>query len=105
MKKHTKKHNHLEKNSFTLLETLLSLTLITFVIGGFLHSFNQDSTNHENFMLLNNLENRFDTNDYSTFSKTTKNLKIIKNNTDISFENVTSYEFKNENIKLVKYEK
>ena len=56
-------------------------------------------------MILNDLENRFDTKDYSTFSKTTKNLQIIKNQTTIENIIVSKYQFENEDMKIFKYEK
>ena len=93
------------KNSFTLLETLISITFLSIVISGFLYSSYHDKTNQENFMILNDLENRFDTKNYTNFTKTNQNLQIIKNK-EIS-ENivVSKYQFENENIKLFKYEK
>ena len=56
-------------------------------------------------MLLNELENRFDTKEYSTFSKINKNLQIIKNKTTIENITVSSYLFENEDMKIFKYEK
>lgn len=56
-------------------------------------------------MLLNNLENSFDTKNYSNFFKTNQNLTIIKNQTNIETLKVTKYEYSDENIKLFKYEK
>lgn len=56
-------------------------------------------------MSLNNLENIFDTQKYKTLPKNSKNLEIIINDTQIKSQNVTSYEYKDENIKLIKYEK
>jgi type II secretory pathway component PulJ len=96
---------NLVKNSFTLLETLISITLLSIVISGFFYSTYQDVTNHKNFMLLNELENKFDTKEYSTFSKINKNLQIIKNQTTIENITVSSYLFENEDMKIFKYEK
>ena len=96
---------NLVKNSFTLLETLISITLLSIVISGFFYSTYQDVTNHKNFMLLNELENKFDTKNYTDFSKISKNLQIIKNKTNIENITVSSYQFENENIKIFKYEK
>ena len=96
---------NLVKNSFTLLETLVSITLLTIVVSGFFYSSYHDENNQKNFMLLNDLENRFDTKDYSTFSKTTKNLQIIKNKNELENLNVSVYTFENEDIKIFKYEK
>ena len=93
------------KNSFTLLETLISITFLSIVISGFVYSTYHDKSNHENFMLLNDLENKFDTKDYSKFSKTNENLIIIKNNQTIENIIVEKYSFQNNNIKIFKYEK
>jgi hypothetical protein len=56
-------------------------------------------------MLLNDLENRFDTKDYSKFPKTNQNLQIIKNNQIVENLVVQQYLFENENIRVFKYEK
>ena len=93
------------KNSFTLLETLISITFLSIVISGFIYSTYHDETNHQNFMLLNDLENSFDTKDYSNFSKTNQNLQIIKNNQIVENLVVQKYLFENKNIRVFKYEK
>lgn len=99
------KQLNLVKNSFTLLETLFSITILAFIISGFIHSSYYDEKNSLNYMSLNNLENIFDTQKYKTLPKNSKNLEIIINDTQIKSQNVTSYEYKDENIKLIKYEK
>jgi hypothetical protein len=96
---------NLVKNSFTLLETLVSITLLSIVVSGFFYSSYHDTYNQKNYMLLNDLENRFDTKDYSDFFKTTENLQIIKNKNTIENITVSSYLFENEDIKIFKYEK
>ena len=96
---------NLVKNSFTLLETLISITFLSIVVSGFLYSSYHDESNHENFMLLNDLENRFDTKNYSKFSKTNQNLVTIKNNQTIENIIVEEYLFQNDSIKIFKYEK
>ena len=93
------------KNSFTLLETIVSITFLSIVISGFIYSTYHDETNHQNFMLLNDLENKFDTKDYSNFSETNQNLQIIKNNQIVENLIVQKYLFENENIRTFKYEK
>ena len=95
----------MEKNSFTLLETLISITFLSVVISGFIYSSYHDESNEKNFMLLNNLENNFDTKDYTNFIKTTQNLQIIKNEETIENIVVSKYQFEDENIKVFKYEK
>lgn len=93
------------KNSFTLLETLISITFLSIVISGFLYSSYHEKTNQENFMILNDLENRFDTKNYTNFSKTNQNLQIVKNKETSENLAISKYQFENENIKLFKYEK
>lgn len=100
-----KKLSNLGKSSFTLLETLISITFLIIVIGGFKFSTYGDEQEQKNFMLLNDLENSFDNKNYENFSKTSQNVQIIKNR--VESENLTlfKYQFENENIKLFKYEK
>ena len=96
---------NLVKNSFTLIETLISITFLSVVISGFMYSSYHDEINQENFMLLNNLENSFDTKDYKNFTKTNKPLKITQNQETTQNITVSKYQFENENIKIFKYEK
>ena len=93
------------KNSFTLIETLISITFLSVVISGFMYSSYHDEINQENFMLLNNLENSFDTKDYKNFTKTNKTLQITQNQETTQNFTVSKYQFENENIKIFKYEK
>lgn len=93
------------KNSFTLIETLISITFLSIVISGFIYSSYHDEIDQKNFMLLNNLENSFDTKDYKNFTKTNQTLQITKNQETIQNITVSKYQFENENIKIFKYEK
>lgn len=93
------------KNSFTLIETLISISFLSVVISGFMYSSYHDEINQENFMLLNNLENSFDTKDYKNFTKTNKTLQITQNQEITQNFTVSKYQFENENIKIFKYEK
>ena len=93
------------KNSFTLIETLISITFLSIVISGFIYSSYHDEIDQKNFMLLNNLENSFDTKDYKNFTKTNQTLQITQNQETIQNITVSKYQFENENIKLFKYEK
>ena len=102
---HIIKRLSLVKNSFTLVETLISITLLAVVVSGFLNSSYYDEQNHKNFMLLNNLENKFNTQSYSDFTKTSTSIQIVKNNENIENINVSKYQFENDNIKIYKYEK
>ncbi len=96
---------NLVKNSFTLLETLISITLLSIVISGFFYSSYHDENHYKNYVLLNDLENRFDTKNYSNFSKINQNIQIIKNKNTIEDITVSNYIFENEDIKIFKYEK
>ncbi|MPL80820.1 hypothetical protein SDC9_26722 [bioreactor metagenome] len=95
----------MQKNSFTLIETLVSITLLLIVIIGFKYSTYYDENSSKNFMLLNNLENLFDTKNYGSFQNSAKTLQLIKNKEIVENITVTKYQFENENIKLFKYEK
>jgi hypothetical protein len=95
----------LEKNSFTLIETLISITFLSVVISGFIYSTYHDETNQKNYMLLNNLENSFSTKNYTNFLKTTQNLQVTINEEHTENIVVSKYQFENENIKVFKYEK
>ncbi|AXX89184.1 hypothetical protein CKA55_00320 [Arcobacter suis] len=93
------------KNSFTLIETLISITFLSIVISGFIYSSYHDEIDQKNFMLLNNLENSFDTKDYKNFTKINQTLQITQNQETTQNVTVSKYQFENENIKIFKYEK
>jgi hypothetical protein len=95
----------LEKNSFTLLETLISITLLAIVMSGFKYSSYHDEKNHKNFVLLNDLENKFNTENYTSFTKTSNSIQITKNKETIENLSVQMYQFENGNIKIFKYAK
>lgn len=99
------KHKSLQKNSFTLFETLLSITILLIVVSGFYNSTYSQKNSDKNFQLLNKLENDFDTKDYSKLSLTNENLQITINKSEIKNILVKKYEYLNENIKIYKYEK
>jgi hypothetical protein len=96
---------NLVKSSFTLFETLLSITILTLVISGFINSTYDDKSSDENYMLLNSLENLFDSKKYDKFTSSNKTLQITINNEIKENISVKKYEFSNENIKVFKYEK
>ena len=93
------------KNSFTLIETLISITFLSIVISGFIYSSYHDEIDQKNFMLLNNLENSFDKKDYKNFTKTNQTIQITQNQETTQNITVSKYQFENENIKIFKYEK
>jgi hypothetical protein len=99
-----KKLAKLEKNSFTLFETLVSVFLLSIVIVGFSKVSNYDNFDEE-YMKLNELENSFNTNTYSSnFTNSTENIKILINDSQIENLNVKKIAYKNEKINLFKYE-
>lgn len=99
-----KKLVSLGKNSFTLFETIVSITLLAIVVSGFIHS-NTSNNNDILFQKLNEIENSFDTNDYSNHIKlNTKVTFIIDENIEEEIL-VKKYEFNNQDIKIYKYEK
>jgi hypothetical protein len=96
---------NLVKNSFTLLETLISMSLLIIIISGFSYSSYFDNKNTTLYVILNNLENKFNTNDYNSFSKTKQILNITINKTEESTIEVNKYSFKNQDVSIYKYEK
>lgn len=95
----------MEKNSFTLFETLLSITLLIVIVNGFLNSSYYDEKSHNISILLNSLENNFDTNNYSDLTTQTTTLTIIKNLNTKEQLIVKKHLFENDDIKIFKYEK
>lgn len=94
----------LVKNSFTLFETLISIVLLSIVIVGFSKNSYYDSFDEE-YMLLNKIENFFETKNYnSNFQITKKNLKIIKNDLEENSILLKEIKYKDKKIELIKYE-
>ena len=56
-------------------------------------------------MLLNELENKFDTQNYTSFSNNKTTIQITKNKETIENITVSKYQFENDDIKIFKYEK
>lgn len=92
------------KSSFTLLETLLSIFLLSIIIVGFAKISPYDNFDKE-FLTLNEVENSFNTSSYNS-SFTTKNEKIILkiNNVEEKEINVKKVEYFDDSIKVFKYE-
>ena len=93
------------KNSFTLLETLISISLLIIIISGFAYSSYYDNKNTANYQILNDLENQFNTKDYNKFSKTSHTLNITINKSENTSIVVNKYRFTNPEINIYKYEK
>lgn len=92
------------KNSFTLFETLISIIILLVVIVGFSNYSYNDNFNEE-FILLQKLDNSFNTNTYdNTFTNSNKNIKILINEIEEKQINLKEIKFKNEKVELIKYE-
>lgn len=95
---------NLDKNSFTLFETLISIVLLLVVIVGF-NKYSYYDNFDEEYMLLNNIENSFNTKTYTNnFSLFSKNIKITKNSTEKEIISVKVHKYEDEKIKLIKYQ-
>lgn len=94
-----------QKDSFTLLETLFSIILLSIVVSGFLYSTYKESKNQELYQILNELENSFNENDYKSLNKSVKSLNIIINSNESRVIKVNKYEYFDDNIRLIRYEK
>jgi len=93
----------LEKNSFTLFETLISIFLLTIIIINFSKISSYDNFDEE-FMLLNSIENSFNSQDFSDdFSISNQQITILKNGTTEEFLSVKKITFSNEKITLSGY--
>lgn len=94
----------MEKNSFTLFETLISIVLLSVVIVGFSQDSYYDNFDEE-YMLLNKIENSFTAKVYGkNFTNTLTNIKIIKNDAEEDIISVKKINYEDNKIKLVKYE-
>ncbi|RXK11460.1 hypothetical protein CP965_13885 [Halarcobacter mediterraneus] len=94
----------LDKSSFTLLETIISTLILSIIIVGFSNSFFYDNLDEE-YILLNKLENNFTTSSYSSdFAKQNKNLTLKINETQTKTITVKEIEYKDNKIRLKKYE-
>lgn len=95
----------MEKNSFTLLETILSISVLSIVISGFSYATYYDSHTLKLYTKLNDLENDFNTNNYSNMNSQIHNITIIKNNTIEENLLIKKIVYEDNDIKLYKYEK
>lgn len=94
----------MEKNSFTLFETILSITLILIIITSFAKSTFYDNFD-KTYMDLDLIDNSFTTKSYSSnFSKSNTNIKIIRNDSDELILPVKQIKYEDENLKIIKYE-
>lgn len=92
------------KNSFTLLETLVSVFILSIIIVGFSKASFYDNFDEE-YMILNKLENMFNISSYNS-SFSTKNIQLIITLDDIEIKNISvkKIEYEDRNLRLLKYE-
>tara|TARA_B100001063_G_scaffold232982_1_gene248688 strand:- start:5938 stop:6243 length:306 start_codon:yes stop_codon:yes gene_type:complete len=96
---------NLVKNSFTLFETLLSITILIIIISGFSNSTYYDEKAINNSKILNDLENKFTINDFNSFSTSNIKITITKNHNQKEEILVKKHSFENDELKIFKYEK
>ncbi|AXH11644.1 hypothetical protein [Halarcobacter bivalviorum] len=93
-----------EKNSFTLLETIISILLLSIIISGFSNISSYDNFDEE-YILLNKIENSFTLSSYdSTYIKNNQKLTLKINDIEEKDINIKKIEYSNEKIRLFKYE-
>ena len=94
----------MEKNSFTLLETIISTFLLSIVVVGF-SKYSYYENFDEHFILLNSLENSFNTNNYnSNFKKEPKTIKLLINSSEQKEILVDKIYYRDEKMEIVSYE-
>ncbi|QEP40121.1 hypothetical protein APORC_0504 [Arcobacter porcinus] len=104
MKAHLKNLKKLLKSSFILIEILISVLILSFIFISFANSSFLFSTRNSNFINLMELENSIDKNDLKSFHKSSSSYEVLINGEKTTltlFKNI----YKDENIKLVYYEK
>lgn len=99
-----KKPWNLVKSSFSLLETIISITLLSIIISGFLNTSYYDNQTEQINQKLNSLENLFFSNNYKNLNQKIEHLEIkIDNKTEVIY--VKKYTYEDDELKVVKYEK
>ena len=94
----------LEKNSFSLLETILSVVVLGVLLVNFNSFFSKNNSLNQLSYDLNLIENRFDKEDYSSFSKSSKNIEIKIDNSSTQNLLVNNYIYQTQNIEIEKYD-
>lgn len=90
------------KNSFIFLETIISLLVVSIIVTIFFEiSYNKNSSN--NFTKIISITNKLKKSEYDSFTITNKTLTVKKDNLNEKLF-VKEILFKDENIKLKKYE-
>lgn len=104
MKAHLKNLKKLLKSSFILIEILISILILSFIFISFANSNFLFSRTNSNFINLLELENSIEKNDLRNFYKSSSSYEILINDEKTTIT-LFKYSYKNENIKLVYYEK
>lgn len=95
------------KRSFSLIETLFSIILLSIVISGFLN-LSLESVGFKNHIDLQTLKNKIVSEQYNSFSANKINIDFnIQQDSTISFtsgEKYTKYTYETDQFKLVKYD-
>jgi len=102
---HIAKLLNLVKSSFTLFETLLSITVLIIIISGFSNSSYYDEKTIKSAKILNDLENKFTINNFDSFSISNIKINITKNDNQKEEILVKKHTFEKNEIKIFKYEK
>ncbi|WP_131798650.1 hypothetical protein [Aliarcobacter thereius] len=92
------------KSSFILIEILISILILSFIFISFANSNFLFSRTNSNFINLLELENSIEKNDLRNFYKSSSSYEILINDEKTTIT-LFKYSYKNENIKLVYYEK
>ncbi len=91
------------KNSFSILETIISLSILSIIVAGFL-KLSFDTKSDEKFQELNSIENSFTTNDYKSFDLLLQEVTFIINGSTKETIDVKKYQYSSSNMKIYKYE-
>jgi len=98
---HTIKQLNYQKNSFIFLETIVSLLVVSVIVGIFFKTTYNNDTDKK-FQKINHLSNELKKSNYENFNLSTKIIKIKK---DLIEEEVLVKKIiYNNEVKLIKYE-
>ncbi|HJE03741.1 hypothetical protein [Aliarcobacter thereius] len=92
------------KSSFILIEILISILILSFIFISFANSNFLFSRTNSNFINLLELENSIEKNDLRNFYKSSSSYEVLINDEKTTIT-LFKYSYKDENIKLVYYEK
>lgn len=99
-----KKQSFYQKPSFILIETILSILLLSIVLSSFLSLRYKDKSKliYKKILLTHN---NFNTNNYNkNFLKKNKTIEVLINNSEKKLLDVKEILYKDKYLKLIKYE-